>query len=459
MQPSLKLPFTAETLLDALLESIICLDRDRRITFWSRGAQHIYEYSAEEAIGQPYAMLFPGGAEEAAAVLDPLVPQLLAGRRHNIDGWRRTRSGRRVYVRVVVAALRGASGEPTGFVSHAVDITGQKQAEEALLRVQQETVAQSARYETLLEAQSRADIGIFVIEEGRIVFTNEAMCRAFGYTMEEMKALPSYLELAHPVDRERIAENHRRRLKGEQFPNRYDIAIITKSGERREAEITASPIVTDGRPGVLVVMVDNTERKRAEARVQYLALHDALTGLANRALFFDRLNAAIAAAHRKGGAFALLYLDLDDFKPINDLYGHEAGDRALRAVAERLNDCVRESDTVARIGGDEFALLLPACDLGAALACAERLRGAVAANVFAQPPLPQLTRLSVSIGVAANPTTRAESAQALVEAADRALYMAKAAGRNCVRGCDGSGRDAAGSKSATACCNASSLLG
>lgn len=84
MQPSLKLPFTAETLLDALLESIICLDRDRRITFWSRGAQHIYEYSAEEAIGQPYAMLFPGGAEEAAAVLDPLVPQLLAGDRKSV---------------------------------------------------------------------------------------------------------------------------------------------------------------------------------------------------------------------------------------------------------------------------------------------------------------------------------------------------------------------------------------
>lgn len=427
MQPSLKLPFTAETLLDALLESIICLDRDRRITFWSRGAQHIYEYSAEEAIGQPYAMLFPGGAEEAAAVLDPLVPQLLAGRRHNIDGWRRTRSGRRVYARVVVAALRGASGEPTGFVSHAVDITGQKQAEEALLRVQQETVAQSARYETLLEAQSRADIGIFVIEEGRIVFTNEAMCRAFGYTMEEMKALPSYLELAHPVDRERIAENHRRRLKGEQFPNRYDIAIITKSGERREAEITASPIVTDGRPGVLVVMVDNTERKRAEARVQYLALHDALTGLANRALFFDRLNAAIAAAHRKGGAFALLYLDLDDFKPINDLYGHEAGDRALRAVADRLNDCVRESDTVARIGGDEFALLInDAVAPAAAVTVAEKI---IAALIRPLPIEGCRHLLGCSIGIALYPRD-GEDIGSLMRHADAAMYGAKRLGKN-----------------------------
>ncbi|MBC6942249.1 MAG: GGDEF domain-containing protein [Xanthomonadales bacterium] len=202
------------------------------------------------------------------------------------------------------------------------------------------------------------------------------------------------------------------------------------------------------------------ELEQANRRLRQLSLSDGLTGVANRRCFDAQLAEEWQRHLARAQPLALLLVDVDGFKPLNDAAGHLRGDECLREVARQCVAAAPQPEaTVARIGGDEFALLLPACDLDAALACAERLRVAVAANVFPQPPLPQLTRLSVSIGVAANPTTRAASAQALVEAADRALYMAKAAGRNCVRGCDGSGRDAAGSKSPTACCNASSLLG
>ena len=255
MQPSLKLPFNPETLLDALIESIICIDLNRRIVYWSKGAERIYEYTAAEAVGQPYGMLFPGGVEEEAGAMREQGPAMLAGQRSIFQGWRVTKSGRRVYVRVAGSPLFGEDGQHVGFVGHAIDITAQKLAEKDLQ-------ASRDKMEALLDAQSRADIGLFVIENGRVIFTNDAMCRLFGYTMEEFRALPSYLELAHPIDRERVAQNHQRRLKGEQFTNRYDIAIVTKSGERREVEITASPITTDGRPGVLVVMVDISERKR-----------------------------------------------------------------------------------------------------------------------------------------------------------------------------------------------------
>ncbi len=420
MQPSLKLPFPPEILLDALIESIICVDLDGLIVYWSKGAERIYEYTADEAVGRPYAMLFPGGIEEGTAAMREQGPAILAGQRSIFQGWRVTKSGRRVYVRVAGSPLFGESGQHIGFVGHAIDITAQKLAEKDLQ-------ASRDKMEALLDAQSRADIGLFVIEEGRVVFANDALCRLFGYTMEEFAALPSYLELAHPIDRERVAQNHQRRLKGEQFTNRYDIAIITKAGERREVEITASPIVTDGQPGVLVVMVDNTERRLAEERVQYLALHDALTGLANRVLFFDRLNSAIATAHRKGGAFALLYLDLDDFKPINDTYGHEAGDLALRTVAERLHDCVRENDTVARLGGDEFILLV-----------SDAFEGAAAVTV-AEKVIAELTRplpiedcqhlLGCSIGIALYPRD-GEDADGLMRHADAAMYGAKRLGKN-----------------------------
>ena len=420
MQPSLKLPFSPDILLDALIESIICIDLQSRIVFWSKGAERIYEYTAEEAIGQHYAMLFPGGAAEEAEILRTQAPAILSKQRSVFEGWRVTKSGRRVYVRVSALPLFDPEGGHVGFVVHAVDITAQKQAEEALQ-------SGRARMEALLDAQSRADIGLFVIEEGRVVFANDALCRLFGYTEEEVKALPSYLELAHPVDRERVAQNHQRRLQGEQFPNRYDIAIVTKSGQRREVEITASPIVTEGRPGVLVVAVDNTERKQAEARVQYLALHDPLTGLANRVLFFDRLEAAIAASHRRGGAFALLYLDLDDFKPINDTHGHEAGDLALRSVAERLRDCVRESDTVARLGGDEFILLLnDALEESAAVTVAEKV---IASLTRPLPIAGGEQRLGCSIGIALYPRD-GEDADSLMRHADAAMYGAKRLGKN-----------------------------
>ncbi len=415
-----KLPFSQDTLLDALIESIICIDVDRRILFWSKGAERIYGYTAEETVGQPYSLLFPGGPEEEAETLRTQLPAILTGARRIFEGWRVAKSGRRVYVRVAAMPLFDEQGAHVGYAGHAIDITAQKQAEESLQ-------SSRDRMEALLDAQSRADIGLFVIENGRIIFTNDAMCRLFGYTTEEFAALPSYLELAHPIDRERVAQNHQRRLKGEQFTNRYDIAIITKSGERREVEITASPITTDGRPGVLVVMVDNTERKLAEERVQYLALHDTLTGLANRVLFFDRLDAAIAAAHRKTGAFALLYLDLDDFKPINDTYGHEAGDVALRAIAERLRDCVRESDTVARLGGDEFVLLVnDAYDEAAAVTVAEKALAALMRPL----PIDGCThRVSGSFGIVLYPR-HGEDADTLISRADAAMYGAKRLGKN-----------------------------
>jgi diguanylate cyclase (GGDEF)-like protein/PAS domain S-box-containing protein len=421
------LPFPAETLLDALIESIICIDLDGRIVYWSRGAERIYEYTADEALGRQYAMLFPGGAAEEAETLRQHGPGILAEQRRIFEGWRLTKSGRRVYVRVAASPLFGETGQHVGFVGHAIDITAQKLAEEALVANRTGTETQSARYAALLDAQSRADIGLFVIEEGRIVFANDALCRLFGYNLEELLALPSYLLLAHPDDRERVAQNHQRRLQGEEFSNRYDIAIITKSGERREVEITASTISSGGKPGILVVVIDHTDRRLAEERVQYLALHDALTGLANRVLFFDRLNAAIATARRKSGAFALLFLDLDDFKPINDTYGHQAGDIALRTVAERLRDCVRESDTLARLGGDEFILLVnDTHEESAAITVAEK---AIAALSHPLPIEGCTDLLGGSIGIALYPR-HGEDADSLMRHADAAMYGAKRLGKN-----------------------------
>ena len=170
-------------------------------------------------------------------------------------------------------------------------------------------------------------------------------------------------------------------------------------------------------------------RKVAEERIRFVAHHDDLTQLANRLLFQERLTGALAAAARGEHGLALLYLDLDGFKLVNDTRGHGAGDKLLAAVAARLRENCRECDTTARIGGDEFAILQPLGQPSAAMALAQRLLHAV------QQPFDidgQRVMVGVSIGIAVYPTGR-ETPDQLLRSADTALYGAKESGRNAFR--------------------------
>jgi diguanylate cyclase (GGDEF)-like protein/PAS domain S-box-containing protein len=189
----------------------------------------------------------------------------------------------------------------------------------------------------------------------------------------------------------------------------------------------------DGRPLRMVgTFSDIDDRKAREATIMFQAEHDALTGVPNRTLLADRLRQAILRAQRDSGQLALLYFDLDRFKPVNDQYGHEAGDKLLKAVAQRVRTCLRESDTVARIGGDEFVVLLPKIT-------AEADAIGVANNVLEAVSRPfdidgHAVAISASIGIASYPTDGSDG-DALMRCADRAMYEAKTAGRHCVRTC------------------------
>ena len=175
---------------------------------------------------------------------------------------------------------------------------------------------------------------------------------------------------------------------------------------------------------------DITQRKQAEEQIRYRADHDALTGLPNRALFADRLGSALAVASRHGHRFALLAVDLDYFKAVNDRFGHLAGDALLVETAARLRACVRESDTVARLGGDEFVILLPRINKDAdAAAVAERILQALGSPFHINA---HVISISASIGIAIFPRDGAAE-DGLLRNADVAMYEAKRAGRNCFR--------------------------
>lgn len=173
-----------------------------------------------------------------------------------------------------------------------------------------------------------------------------------------------------------------------------------------------------------------TRLKQTNEQITHLAHHDALTSLPNRILFYDRLNQAIAGARRDKESLAVLYLDLDGFKLINDTYGHDAGDALLREAARRIVACVRESDTVARMGGDEFTVILRNVH---ALHSNDRVVNGIV-EAIARPFLQNGKNCSVSasIGIALYPD-HGETAEQLVKISDAAMYLAKQSGKNCYR--------------------------
>jgi diguanylate cyclase (GGDEF)-like protein len=187
-----------------------------------------------------------------------------------------------------------------------------------------------------------------------------------------------------------------------------------------------TPIVYRGRPAVLGSSVDITDRKQAEEQLARQAFYDSLTNLPNRALFMQRLEHALHASKRRRKPVAVMFLDLDDFKQVNDTFGHPAGDRLLASLAERLQSCVRPTDTVARIGGDEFTVLLDATDWrDDAIAVAERI------VVELKRPFDvegEEARVSASVGLAFSDPDR-HSAADLLREADVALYHAKSSGK------------------------------
>jgi diguanylate cyclase (GGDEF)-like protein/PAS domain S-box-containing protein len=282
-----------------------------------------------------------------------------------------------------------------------------------------------ARFRTLADT---APAAIVIFDGSRLHYANDAAARIGGYTREEMQGL-SLFDLVHPDYRAQVLARGKARLEGEPVPSRNEFPVVTKDGQTRWLDVSAGLIESGGRTAILATALDVTERKQAEQQIRELAYHDALTGLPNRVLFGDRLSVAVAQAHRLGQKVALLFLDLDRFKLINDSLGHGVGDVLLKAVAGRLRASVREGDTVARLGGDEFTLLLPGLTRPHdVLRIAEKILAAVRA------PFELGERevyVTASMGVSVYPDDGLEP-EFLVRNADAAMYRAKEQGRdNC----------------------------
>jgi diguanylate cyclase (GGDEF)-like protein/PAS domain S-box-containing protein len=265
--------------------------------------------------------------------------------------------------------------------------------------------------------------------DGRIELWNRAAERLFGWTEAEVQGRTAPYD--HPTAQSHAEQIRRRLLSGEVISG-AEMVLNGKNGRSIEVLVSASLVsaAADHPTRYLTIVADNTERKRAESDLRFVASHDPLTGLLNRAMFGERLQQALAQAHRHERSVAVLFVDLDGFKLVNDMHGHDAGDVLLADLAHRLRECMREGDTLGRLGGDEFVVLIEGY-------AADTQLVEVARKILDTVGQPFLLRegacsVTASIGIATYPQDSRDAAE-LLKNADLAMYRAKQQGKNSFR--------------------------
>ncbi|MGE5413693.1 MAG: EAL domain-containing protein [Syntrophomonadaceae bacterium] len=328
-----------------------------------------------------------------------------------------TRDGRTVHWHHAASLLPAADGRPVRSIGTVADVSGRRQIEEALRLSER-------RYRALFE---RNLAGVYrSTMEGRILDCNEAFARIFGYgSREEVLRQAAWDLYIRPDDRKAALA----KLVERQNLTNYELCLKRKDGST--VWVLQNENLSEGPDGLLSVIegtiIDISERKRAEEQVKHLAFHDPLTNLPNRLLFNDRLTLAVAQAHRHAQRLAVLFLDLDRFKIINDSLGHSVGDELLRQLAERIQEHVREGDTVARLGGDEFTLLVPGITADEdAAKIARKICDAIHDPFWIDG---RELFVTTSVGVSVYPAD-GHDAETLVRNADSAMYRAKEQGRD-----------------------------
>jgi diguanylate cyclase (GGDEF)-like protein/PAS domain S-box-containing protein len=389
--------------------SALVFDRELRYVLAGGHALENEGFKPAELEGRPAVEVLVG---ESWETYEPLYRSALNGETRSLEIW--SADDTRCY-QVEVGPLRGEGGEIVGGVAVSRDITPRKHAEEARRHAQE-------RFELVFE---QAPIGMALLTpEGRWVRVNQALLAITGYSSDELLA-KTLEEITHPDDLSADLENVRRLLAGEIRHYAMERRYFHARGHVISTMLSVS-LMRDrqGRPQHFIAQIqDITERKLMDARLRHLAEHDSLTGIFNRRLLERQLAMQVARCRRYGEQAALLVIDLDSFKQVNDTYGHKIGDELLQAIATELQHRLRGTDMVARLGGDEFAVLLPGTTAEDARKVAAAMREAISAcGVVADGG----SRISVaaSIGVAALDRDTPGGETVLMEA-DRAMYAAK----------------------------------
>lgn len=414
--------------LHAIGDGLITTDAHGSVSLMNPAAERFTGWLSSEALGHPIGDIF--NIENLLTGEPAEIPVQRVLREGVVVGLANhtvlvSRQGTRHHIADSAAPIVGSDGAIQGVVLVFQDVTEQYKMRKAL-----------ADSETHFRTLANSGQALIWTEDihGQSDYFNDTWLRFTGRTLQQELGI-GWLEGVHPDDLERCLSPYRTAILVH-APFQAEYRLRHASGEYRWLLNQGSPRFDS--EGVFLGFVghclDITEAKHSEAEIARLAYHDALTGLPNRALFQDRLDQALGAARRAHRFGALMFVDLDQFKRLNDVYGHALGDAVLVEVAQRLRYYLRHEDTVARLGGDEFVVLLPDLALeseGAAtlaLAVGEKIRLALEGPIHIQD---QVYTTAASIGITLFPKND-ESVNDLMREADIAMYRAKDSGRNAI---------------------------
>ncbi|HWW53620.1 MAG TPA: PAS domain S-box protein [Acidimicrobiales bacterium] len=382
---------------------------DRRYLFVSAGSERVLGYRPGELLGRRgLRLVHPddlASAKQARKRIDAgeEVSPLILRMRHKDGHW--------VWVELTARPSATASG---AVVVVARDVSERKSVEDELHQAE----------ERFRRAFEEAPSGMAIVDlGGHWVQVNQALCSLTGYDRDELTGR-TFASVTHPDDRSVDSDALDGLVSGRLDEWHTEKRYVRKDGEVVWVRLSVVAIAdASGAPAYLVSqMQDVTEERAQTERLSRLALHDALTGLPNRVLLFDRLETALARLGRSGNArVVVMFLDLNGFKLVNDEYGHHFGDSVLAEIGSRLGACVRASDTVARYGGDEFVIVCEESDAAEVRSLVRRIRRAISRPLLVGS---QPVKLSVSIGVVSVDDAQAAPA-GVIERADRAMYQSK----------------------------------
>ena len=417
--------FEHQFILCAMGDAIVATDPERRVLWTNPAFTRLFQYSSEEVVGNSSSFLYsnPDDFEEQGRLRynlsvpsDPRPYEMLYRKKDGRAFWGEARG----------AAITNDQGDRIGFTVAIRDITRRKQLIHDL---------HLEKEQWFVTLKSIGDAVITTDESRLVTYLNPIAEELTGWSPDEARGAP--------LDRIFRIVNEYTRIPSENPVERAlregtivglanHTLLIARDGREFSIEDSAAPIRDDGGRirGCVIVFRDVTQKRKLERQIAWQADHDALTGLPNRHLFQDRVSRCISRAHRSGHSFALLYLDIDHFKHVNDRLGHPFGDRVLVELGQRLKNVVRETDTVARLGGDEFAVILENLpDRSEALDLGRRLMDEASVPFRIDESRVDLT---VSIGVALYPEDGTD-ATLLVRNADIALFHVKDDGRNSIQ--------------------------
>jgi len=408
-------------LLESAPDAMVIVDWHGHIVLVNAQAERLFGWDSEEISGQNVAELIPAvyrgrHREHLRGYLRNPKPRSMGGNLE-LEGLRR--DGTLFPVEISLGPLRTDTGL---LVSAAIrDITERRQAEAALREAEE-------RFRTAFE---EAPVGMALAGlDGQLIQVNRAMCEIIGYSREQLEAT-TFASITHPGDLARDREELQRLVDGDATHYRAERRYLHAAGHPVPVDLSVAVVRdADGLARHFLAQVhDITERKSFEGQLQYLADHDALTGMFNRRRFEQELERELARAARYGTGGAVLAIDLDHFKYVNDTLGHSVGDELITRVGGIFRARLRATDVIARLGGDEFAVILPGADQSEAVLVAENLLNALREEGRVDSATNGPKRVSASIGIAPFGEATLTREELLVEA-DIAMYDAKEGGRD-----------------------------